>query len=119
DCGFTLRVNVAATNATGTASADSAATSVPAAPAPAAGGGGGGGGVPPDLHVDLTSDAATAPPVGSELVYIVKVSMKNLGTSSAVLVDVNLPDGFTVTRTTADRGLGCTGTAPALVCDVA
>jgi hypothetical protein len=69
--------------------------------------------------VDLTSNAATAPPVGSEVVYFVKVSMTNLGNASAVVLDVNLPAGFTVTRTYADRGSGCAGTAPRLTCDAA
>jgi hypothetical protein len=73
----------------------------------------------PDLHVVLTSNAATAPPVGSEVIYFVNVSMRNLGNASAVLLDVNLSAGFTVTRIYADRGSGCTGTAPRLTCDAA
>jgi hypothetical protein len=83
------------------------------------GGGDGGGGIFPDLHVDLTSSATSTPPVGSEVVYFVKVSMKNLGNASAVSLEVNLPAGLAVTRISADRGPGCGGAAPKLTCDVA
>jgi hypothetical protein len=83
------------------------------------GGGSGGGGVPPDLHVDLTSNASQTPPVGTEVIYFVKVSTKNAGAASVVRLDLTLPAGYTVTRTYTDRGPGCTGSAPKLTCDVA
>jgi hypothetical protein len=57
--------------------------------------------------------------VGSELIYFVKVSTKNIGASSNVELDLTRPTGYSVTRTYADRGSGCKGTAPKLVCDVA
>jgi hypothetical protein len=125
DVGHTIKVRVTASNGVSPdGTADSALTAFVSAPptnatAPSAGGGGGGGGVLPDLHVDLTSNAATVPPVGSEVIYFVKVSMKNLGNASAVVLDVNLPVGFTLTRIYADRGSGCAGTASRLTCDAA
>ncbi len=99
-------------------------TATTAAPSPApppsvAAGGSGGGGVPPDLHVDLAASAANSPAVGSELVYFVKLSVKNAGSASAVRLDLALPAGFTVTRSYADRGSGCNGSGTALTCDVA
>jgi hypothetical protein len=129
EVGHTIKVRVTASNGVPPdGAADSALTAFVSAPpanasapiaAPSAGGGGGGGGVLPDLRVDLTSNAGTPPPVGSEVIYFVKVTMKNLGNASAVLLDVNLPAGFTVTKIYADRGSGCTGTAPKLTCDAA
>ena len=137
DVGKRIRVEVTGTNSVSSVKADSAATGAITAPLPStsvppagtgttavvttppSGGGGGGGGISPDLHVDLTASAATAPPVGSEIVYSAKVSMKNLGNASAVSLDVNLPEGFTVTRIYSDRGPGCAGGAPRLTCDVA
>ena len=126
DVGHTIKVRVRASNGLSPDGvAESALTALVSAPPanrsapPPVGGGGGGVGILPDLQVDLTSSAATAPPVGSEVIYFVKVSMKNLGNASAVRLDVNLPAGFTVTRIAADRGPGCAGTAPKLTCDVA
>src|SRR5581483_2983541 len=97
------------------------ARSTPPAPVPppAGGGGGGAGGVPPDLHVELTASATAPPAVGSELLYTIKVTTANVGSASDARLNVTLPAGFTVTRIYADRGPGCTGTAPSLVCDVA
>jgi hypothetical protein len=93
------------------------------APSPSGGGGSGGGGgssgVAPDLHVEISPGASTAPAVGGELDYAITVSSKNVGGSSAVRLDVMLPAGYRVTRVDRDRGSGCTGTAPALTCDVA
>jgi len=127
DVGHTIKARVTASNGEPPdGAADSPMTAFVSAPptnttapiaAPSTGGGG--GGVLPDLHVDLTSNAATPPPVGSEVIYFVAVSMKNLGNASAVLLDVNLPAGFTVTGIYADRGSGCAGTAPKLTCDAA
>jgi hypothetical protein len=91
----------------------------PTPPSSGGGGGGGGGGLPPDLHVDLSANAANTPAVGSELIYQVKVSTKNNASSSAVLLTLTLPAGYTVTRMYTDRGAGCSGAAPTLVCDVA
>ncbi len=45
--------------------------------------------------------------------------MKSLAVSSDVQLVLTLPSGFTVTRTYADRGAGCKGTAPTLTCAVA
>src|SRR5581483_9953958 len=61
------------------------------------GGGGGAGGVPPDLHVDLTASATAPPPVGSELLYTIKVTTANVGSASDARLNVTLPAGFTVT----------------------
>ena len=136
DVGKRIRVEVTGTNSVSSVKADSAATGAITAPPPSTSvppagtgttavvttppsGGGGGGGISPDLHVDLTASAATAPPVGSEIVYSAKVSMNNLGNASAVSLDVNLPEGFTVTRIYSDRGPGCAGAAPRLTCDLA
>jgi hypothetical protein len=83
------------------------------------GGGGGGGGVPPDLHVELSASATTAPAAGAQLIYSVTVSTANVGSSSAARLALALPAGFTVTKTYSDRGSGCTGAAPTLTCDVA
>lgn len=91
----------------------------PPPPPPPSGGGGGSSGVAPDLHVDISTAATTAPAAGSELDYTITVSSKNVGGSSAVRLDVTLPAGYTVTRVDRDRGPGCTGTAPTLTCDVA
>lgn len=92
-------------------------------PPPSGGGGGGSGGgdssgVPPDLHVEISTGATSAPAVGGELDYTITVSSKNVGGSSAVRLDVTLPAGYKVTRADRDRGPGCTGTAPTLTCDV-
>jgi len=97
-------------------------TVVVATPPSGGGGGGGGGssGIPPDLHVDVSASASGAPPaVGSELDYYITVSSRNVGGSSAVRLDLALPAGYTLTKTYADRGAGCSGGVPALTCDVA
>jgi hypothetical protein len=122
DVTHTIRLAVTAQNAAGPGYSASLQSAVVAA-APSSGGGGGGGGgaggVPPDLHVELTSNAATVPPVGSEVLYFVTVSTKNVGASSETRLDLTLPAGYTVTRSYADRGPGCTGIAPTLTCNVA
>jgi Ca2+-binding RTX toxin-like protein len=121
--GTTYTFTVTASNALATGPVSAASNAVtPTAPAGGGGsssGGGGGGVVPPDLHVDLTASAGSAPAAGQELLYFVKVSTKTLGASSGARLTITLPAGFEVTRTYADRGPGCTGTAPTLVCDVA
>jgi Domain of unknown function DUF11 len=73
----------------------------------------------PDLGVDLTAGATAAPPVGSQLVYVVRVFAKNGQSASDVQLSLTLPAGYVVTKTYADRGSGCRGTAPNLVCDLA
>jgi hypothetical protein len=83
------------------------------------GGGGGSSGIPPDLRVAVTPSAATAPAVGAELLWIVKVTSANGGGASDVRLDVALPAGFTVTRVVYDRGFGCSTSAAAVTCDVA
>lgn len=93
-------------------------STVPPSTGGAGGGGGGGGGVPPDLHVELTADAAVAPAVGSQLVYSARVSVRNAGSASAVRLDLLLPVGFTVTRSYTDRGAGCGSAASTMSCDV-
>jgi hypothetical protein len=99
-----------------------AAPPAPTPPSPPSGGSGGGGGsgaLPPDLHVEVSTGATTAPALGGELDYAITVSSKNVGGSSAVRLDITLPAGYGVTRIDRDRGPGCTGTAPSLTCDVA
>jgi Big-like domain-containing protein len=88
-------------------------------PPPFGGGGGGGGSIPPDLHVDLSTDTTTAPPVGSELVYRIRVFSANLGSASAVRLDLSFGPGLAVERTYADRGSGCGAAAATMSCDVA
>src|SRR5581483_3857504 len=121
DLGHVLRYVVTASNAGGTV-ATSATVFVPepATPSGGGGGGGGGGGVPPDLRVTWTASTATAPPVGTELWVSATVSTANVGASSSTRVSIALPAGFTVTRTSSDRGPGCTQTGPStLTCDAA
>jgi hypothetical protein len=69
--------------------------------------------------VDVAASSATAPAVAAELDFFVTVTSKNAGGSSDARLDLTLPAGYSVTRTYADRGPGCTGTAPTLICDVA
>ena len=83
------------------------------------GGGGGGGGLPPDLRVELSSNATLVPAVGSEVIFFATVSTRNGGASSRARLELTLPAGYTVTRTYSDRGPGCTGSGAALDCDVA
>jgi hypothetical protein len=99
--------------ATQTETIAAAAPPPPAAPSQ----GGSGGGVPPDLHVSLAADAAAAPPVGAQLVYRVSVTTANAGSASDVRLALHLPPAYTVARSSADRGPGCTGAGPDLTCD--
>ena len=89
---------------------------------PSKGGGGGGGGgssaLPPDLHVDVRPSATVVPAVGGELDYYVTVSTLNRGGSSNASLTLNLPGGWTYDSSYADRGPGCTGSPPVLVCNV-
>jgi hypothetical protein len=97
-----------------------AATSpTPGPPSASGASGGGSSGIAPDLHLDLSSRVATAPPVGGELAYDITVSSKNAGGASSTTLTLSLPSGFAVTGIAADRGPGCTGTAPNLTCDLA
>lgn len=51
--------------------------------------------------------------------YYATVSTANAGSSSDARLDLKLPAGFTVTKTYADRGPGCSGSGQTLTCDVA
>jgi hypothetical protein len=91
----------------------------PAPPPSSGGGGGGGGGISPDLHIDARASTTSAPAPGSELDFVVTVSSRNLGGSSAARLELTLPNGYALTRTYADRGPGCTVAATRVTCDVA
>jgi hypothetical protein len=86
---------------------------------PSSGGGGGSSALPPDLHVAVVVSSSLTPAVGADLNWYLTVSTKNRGGSSAVQLLVNLPAGWTYDHSTSDRGSGCRGAAPVLVCDVA
>lgn len=121
--GHTFHVEATNTNGTGTPARYSW-TIQPLAPAPqpppsSGGGGGGSSGIPPDLHVEVTASGQTAPAVGAELDYVITVSTKNSGGASETTLKLTLPAGYIVTGTSADRGPGCSGTAPNLTCDTA
>jgi hypothetical protein len=131
DAGSTIRLRVTAANTGGSNSTDSPATAIvtPAAVAAPSGGGGGdggggggsggGGGQEPDLHVEVSAEQTTAPPVGSQIIWHITITDHPLTQSAFdVYADVTLPTGFTVTNTYTDRGIGCTAAAPGLVCSL-
>jgi peptide/nickel transport system substrate-binding protein len=80
---------------------------------------GGGGGAYPDVGVAITSEQATAPALGGQIVWHVTVSdHPNAGSAFSLFSDVTLPTGFTVTNTYSDRGKGCSAATPGLVCNL-
>jgi hypothetical protein len=82
----------------------------PVADAPGGGGGGGGGGA---LLADVKLTGSVAPasaPVGSTLVWRLRVETVNKGAAFGLHVDVTLPAGVALVSTAADRGPGCSAT---------
>ena len=114
DQGARLVVSVTATNASGSASADSLATAVIAA---AAGGGGGGGGSSGSADVVISFSAAPASPaIGDTLTYTMTAAIKS-GSASDVRATINLPAQVSFVSSSSTRGPGCTGTTT-LSCDL-
>jgi hypothetical protein len=74
--------------------------------------------LPPDLHLVLTSDSATAPPAGSQIIYRVTATTANVGSASGARLIIALPAEYTVTKTYTDRGAGCTTDRTTVTCDL-
>lgn len=131
DQGLQVRASVTARNASGSASAESAASGVvtaippvvqppvvqpPVAPPSGGGGGGGGGGSAPNMGVALTN--LSAPLLGQEMIYDLRVFGElGWGASWSTLAHATFPDQVTITRVYTPHG-SCTFSGQAVDCDL-